>query len=70
MKFRVEFTPEAEDQLAELLIYIGSAASPEIAERYIDAIVEKCEKLETFPLRGTARDDIRPGLRVLGFHGE
>jgi toxin ParE1/3/4 len=29
--------------------------------------VEQCESLATFPLRGTRRDDIRPGLRVFGF---
>ncbi|MGB5087418.1 MAG: type II toxin-antitoxin system RelE/ParE family toxin [Methylocystis silviterrae] len=25
------------------------------------------EKLETFPERGTRRDDLRPGLRTIGF---
>jgi toxin ParE1/3/4 len=31
------------------------------------AIVTFCEDLAPFPLRGTARDDIRPGLRTIGF---
>ena len=43
------------------------ASSPEIAARYTDAIVEQCESLKTFPMRGARRDDIRPGLRVFGF---
>ncbi len=34
---------------------------------YTDAIVEQCESLKTFPMRGARRDDIRPGLRVFGF---
>jgi toxin ParE1/3/4 len=29
--------------------------------------VQQCESLKTFPIRGTRRDDIRPGLRVFGF---
>jgi toxin ParE1/3/4 len=37
--------------------------------RYVSALVEQCEDLETFPLRGMARDDIRPGLRITQFRG-
>lgn len=63
----VVFAPEAEAQLLDLYFYISAAASPEIAANYTEAIVRQCETLSTFPLRGTARDDIRPGLRVFGF---
>lgn len=63
-RYTVVFTPEAQEQLAALYHYIAVAASPEIAERYTDAIVTYCEGLHTFPLRGTCRDDIRPGLRI------
>lgn len=69
MKFRVVFAPEAEEQLAELYRYIALAASPDIAERYVDAIVSYCETLETFPLRGAERKDIRPGLRITNYKG-
>lgn len=69
MKYRVIFSPEAEEQLAELFHYIAAAASPGIAERYIDAIITYCETLDTFPLRGAKRDDIRPGLRVTNYKG-
>lgn len=69
MKCRVIFSPEAEDQLAELFRYIAQAASPGIAERYINAVITYCESLDTFPLRGARRDDIRPGLRVTNFKG-
>ncbi len=33
------FTPEAEDQLAELYRYIAAAGSAEVAARYTEAIV-------------------------------
>jgi plasmid stabilization system protein ParE len=69
MKYRVIFSPEAEEQLAELFHYIAAAASPGIAERYINAIITYCETLDTFPLRGATRDDIRPGLRVTNYKG-
>jgi len=64
MSYRVVFAPEAQEQLIELYRYIAEAASPAIAARYTDAIVSYCESLRSFPLRGTTRDDIRPGLRI------
>jgi plasmid stabilization system protein ParE len=64
---RVVFASEAREQLVALYHYIASAASPEIAASYTNGIVEQCESLAMFPLRGTARDAIRPGLRTFGF---
>jgi plasmid stabilization system protein ParE len=62
--YSVIFTPEAEEQLIELYLYIAENASPEIALRHTNAVVEHCESLGTLPHRGTPRDDIRPGLRT------
>lgn len=67
MIYRVVFAPEAEEQLLALFRYIAWAASPDIAQRYTDAIVTYCETLNTFPHRGTKRDDIRPGLRITNY---
>ncbi|MBX7434177.1 type II toxin-antitoxin system RelE/ParE family toxin [Mycobacterium sp. Y57] len=67
MSFTVEFTPEAEDQLVELYRYIAAAGSTEVAACYTDEIVAYCEQLAAFPHRGRARDDVRPGLRTIGF---
>ena len=63
MKYRVVFSPETLEQLAELYRYIADAASPNVAAQYTDAIVSYCESLRTFPLRGAQRDDVRPGAR-------
>jgi plasmid stabilization system protein ParE len=63
----VVFTPEAEEQLVDLYRYIAAAGSPEAAARYTDSIVTFCEELATFPYQGRARDDIRPGLRLIGY---
>ena len=67
MNYRVVFSPEAQEQLAELYRYIAEAASPVIAARYTEAIVSYCESLRTFPHRGANRDDVRPGLRVTNY---
>ncbi len=69
MQYTVIFTPEAEEQLVALYRYIATAASPNIADRYTRAIVSYCEGLNTFPHRGTCRDDIRQGLRVSNYKG-
>jgi plasmid stabilization system protein ParE len=67
MMHSVVYAPEAEAQLVALFFHIATAASPKIAARYTDAIVDQCESLKTFPVCGAQRDDIRPGLRVFGF---
>ena len=67
MTHDVVYAPEAEAQLLSLYFQIASAASPDIAANYTDAIVKQCKSLKTFPMRGARRDDIRPGLRVFGF---
>jgi plasmid stabilization system protein ParE len=65
--YKVVFTPEAEEQLAELYRYIVSVASADIAARFGDGIVSYCESLQNFPLRGIKRDDIRTGLRITSY---
>ncbi|UTV81687.1 type II toxin-antitoxin system RelE/ParE family toxin [Acidithiobacillus sp. YTS05] len=35
--------------------------------QYVKCIVDYCESLGTFPLRGTKRDDVRPGLLVTNY---
>ena len=67
MTHTVRLTPEALHQLDELETHIAGVGSPTVAARYVDAIVDYCENLRTFPHRGTRRDDILPGLRTLGY---
>jgi len=63
----VIFAPQAKTQLLALHHHISEAASPAIAERYTTSLVQYCLSLSTFPHRGTRRDDLRPGLKLLGF---
>jgi plasmid stabilization system protein ParE len=67
MAYRVVFAPEAAEQLVALHRYITQAGAPQAALRYTEAIIGYCESLCTFPIQGTARDDIRPGLRITNY---
>lgn len=67
--YRVVFTPEAQEQLVAIFQYIADAGAPAAAERYTSGIVNFCERLQSFPHRGTQRNDIRPGLRITNYRG-
>ena len=66
-KYEVTFRPHAEADLFALYSHIAKAAGRAVAEAYIDRIEAACLSLATFPNRGRRRDDIRPGLRIIGF---
>ena len=63
----VVFSARAERQLDVLYRYIEEHASTARAESFVGGIVAYCHAFEPFPERGTRRDDIRPGLRILGY---
>jgi plasmid stabilization system protein ParE len=69
MSHSVVFAPEVSDQLETLFLYVAERSSPAIAERLTRAVVTTCEGLALFPLRGVAREDIRPGLRLTHHKG-
>lgn len=63
----VEFSPEAKDDLIALYDWIAARAGPTIAIGYIDRLEAFCVKLAIGSERGSARSDVREGLRVIGF---
>ena len=67
MTHRIEFSPEALADLLDLYDTIAPRAGAACVIGSIDRIDAFCHSLSTFPERGTRRDDLRPGLRVLGF---
>ena len=67
MNRRIEFSPEALGDLIDLYDYIAQRDGAERAIGYIDRIEAYCRDLSVFPERGVRRDDLRPGLRILGF---
>lgn len=68
MSYTVRFAPQALDQLDAIEEFITLASGLHAtAARFVDGIVAYCESFETFPERGTRRDDLLPGLRVIGY---
>lgn len=67
MKREVTFSATSLDQLTRIYDHIANAASSAIALDFTNAITNYCESFVTFPKRGMRRDDIRPGLRIVGF---
>jgi toxin ParE1/3/4 len=63
----VVFTLRAEEQLASLYDYIALRAGELTADVYTGRIIAACKGFSQFPLRGTRRNDILPGLRTIGF---
>lgn len=63
----VIFSPEASDDLLALYDWIAEAAGPETAISYIDRLEAYCRAFGTASERGHRRDDIREGMRVVGF---
>jgi toxin ParE1/3/4 len=66
-RYKIVFRPLAEADLTNLYDYVADDAGAAIAGGYLERIEAACRSLETFPHRGTKRDDIRPGLRTMGF---
>jgi len=63
----VFFTPLAERHLESLHRYIAENGFESRADRFVDDIITHCQGLATFPMRGVSREDIAPGLRIIGF---
>lgn len=68
MAFKVVFRGAAERDLANLYRYIRDAnGDPRPAAEYVRRIRDYCEGFADFPERGTRRDDLKAGLRTVGF---
>jgi toxin ParE1/3/4 len=67
MSLIVLFSPEAIADLNRLYDYIAPRGGRQVAEAYIARLHQYCLDMKTFPKRGTRRDDIWRGLRMVGF---
>jgi plasmid stabilization system protein ParE len=74
MRFAIEFSAASErdfdlifDHLFESYVALGEGPEEALnhAARRVTAIRKAADRLARFPLRGTARDDILPGIRFL-----
>jgi toxin ParE1/3/4 len=67
MAHKVIFHPHVQRELVELHDYIAEHGSPTRAVNFVLQIRAFCLGLSDFPQRGSVRDDIAPGVRVVGF---
>lgn len=68
MTRHVVYSPRARQQLTDLYAWIAAESGfPDRGESYVSAIFDYCDNLAEFPFVGAARDDLRPGIRTIGF---
>lgn len=67
MPLDVVFSPEARDDLIQMYFFIAEHSGAARALAYIERIEAYCRGFAGFPERGMRRDDLVPGLRVVGF---
>ena len=68
MPLRVNYQFQAENDLQDIFTYImEQSSSADTASQYTDRIKSFCDSFVTFPHRGTQRDDLYPGIRIIGF---
>jgi toxin ParE1/3/4 len=64
---RILFAETAESDLDEIFAWIADRAGEKVASAYVARISRFCREFIPFPHRGTMREDLRPGLRTVGF---
>lgn len=64
---RIRFTRRARQDFLQLLDWIAEKAGADVARNYAERVEEFCESLGYASERGHRRDDLRPGMRVVGF---
>jgi toxin ParE1/3/4 len=63
----VAFSEAAQWDLFDLELWLEHEAGKTTARRYIDRLTAYCMKLDLASERGARRDDLLPGLRIVGF---
>ena len=63
----VVVTGSAEADLLAIYDYIAERGGTNAANRFVGSIEAYCLGMANTPERGTRRDDLRPGLRTVGF---
>ncbi|MCJ2012385.1 type II toxin-antitoxin system RelE/ParE family toxin [Methylobacterium sp. J-076] len=63
---QILYTAEAATDLDAIYDLIAEGSDPRVAVRYEQRIRTFCDALEYGAERGSLRDDVRPGLRIIG----
>jgi toxin ParE1/3/4 len=68
MNHTVLISDEAIADLAGIFVYLLPLAGEATARKHIQRLEDACRSLEHFPQRGSIRDDLIPGLRLMGYN--
>ena len=63
-RYRVDYSDDAEDDLHAIGLYLAAEASVPVAERFVEGLIARCEKLANYPERGARRHEAA-GLRTI-----
>jgi toxin ParE1/3/4 len=66
-RYSVELDLGAFEDLSAIRDRVAAEAGEGVATRFIDRVLRHLDGFEAVPMRGTSRDDIREGLRVVGW---
>ena len=67
MRYKIALTQRTERDLNSIYDYISEKFGEAAAACFVDRIEAYCLGFRDFPARGTRRDDLLPGLRMVGF---
>jgi toxin ParE1/3/4 len=67
MSIRIGFSEQAIADLENIYDYIAPRGGEQIARDYVARLYAYCLDFRVFPERGVRRDDLRPGLRLIGY---
>lgn len=65
--YEVVFDRAAMADLNVIFDYVEDRAGPAIATNFVNKLYDFCQRLEHTPERGTKRDEVRAGLRSIGY---
>jgi toxin ParE1/3/4 len=66
-QYRVVLDPEAIADLNAIRDHIAEKAGKPVASKVTERVLNHMQSFEMAPKRGVARDDLRPGLRTVGW---
>ena len=64
---KVSLSESAQQDLFDIEVWLEAQTSKSFARNYTDRLVDYCMRLDIASQRGTPRDDVLPGLRIVGF---
>jgi toxin ParE1/3/4 len=67
-RLAVRLRAQAHQDIKDIFDWVVSESNySSIAENLVNRIYDLCETLGEFPLKGRARSDLKPGVRILAF---